>query len=46
MLLFTSTADVFGIAQKLQNPNLQCHYGHRSNSECDIVSEKLSDYPF
>ena len=46
MFLFPSAAHVFRIAQKLQNPNLQCRYGHRDNSECEIVSEELFDYPF
>ena len=34
MFLFPSVAHVFCIAQKLQNPNLQCHCGHQVNSEC------------
>ena len=34
MFLFLSVAHVFCIAQKLQNPNLQCHCGHQANSEC------------
>ena len=34
MFLFPSVAHVFRIAQKLQNPNLQCHCGHQVNSEC------------
>ena len=46
MLLFPSVAHVFRIAQKLQNPNLQCRYGHQDDRECEIVSEELSDYPF
>ena len=46
MFLFPLVAHVFRIAQKLQNPNLQCRYDHRDNSECEIVSEELSDYPF
>ena len=46
MFLFPSVVHVFRIAQKLQNPNLQCRYGHQDNSECEIVSEELSDYPF
>ena len=46
MLLFPSVAHVVRIAQKLQNPNLQCRYGHQDNSECEIVSEELSDYLF
>ena len=46
MFLFPSAAYVFRIAQKLQNLNLQCRYGYRDNSECEIVPEELSDYPF
>ena len=34
MFLFPSVAHVFCIAQKLQNPNLQCRCGHQVNSEC------------
>ena len=45
MFLFASVTHVFRIAQKLQNPNLQRRYGHRDNSECEIVSEELSYYP-
>ena len=36
----------FALLKKLQNPNLQCRYGHRDNNECEIVSEELSDDPF
>ena len=46
MFLFPLVAHVFRIAQKLQNLNLQCHYGHQDNSEYGIVSEELSDHPF
>ena len=46
MFLLPSVAHVFRIAQKLQNPNLQCRYVHQDNSQCKIVSEELSDYPF
>ena len=46
MFLFPSVVHVFRIAQKLQNPNLQCCYGHQDNSEYEIVSEELSDYLF
>ena len=46
MFLFLSVTHVFHIAQKLQNPNLQCRYSHQDNSKCEIVSEELSDYPF
>ena len=46
MFLFPSVAHVFCIAQKLQNPTLQYRCGHRGNSECKIVSEEHSDYPF
>ena len=42
MLLFPSVVHVFRIAQKLQNPNLHCRYGHQDNSECEIVSEETS----
>ena len=45
MFVLPSVEHVFRIAQKLQNPNFQCPYGHRENSECEIVSEELSDYP-
>ena len=43
MVLLPSIAYVFRIAQKLQNPNLQCRCGHRGNSEYEKVSEELSD---
>ena len=43
---FPRVSHVFRIAQKLQNPNLQCGCGHRDNNDCEIVSEELSDYPF
>ena len=46
MLLFPSVVHVFRIAQKVQNPNIQCYYGHQDNSGCEIVSEEISDYPF
>ena len=46
MFLFPSVVHVFHIAQKLQNPNLQSRYGHQDNSECEIISEELSDYLF
>ena len=46
MLFFPSVTLVFRIAQKVQNPNLQCRCGHRENSEWEILSEELSDYPF
>ena len=48
MFLFPSVVHVFHIAQKLENPNpnLICRYGHQDNSECQIVSEELSDYLF
>ena len=46
MFLFPSAAHVFCVAQKLQNVNLQCRYGHRDNIECEVVSEELSNYPF
>ena len=46
MFLIPSVAHVFRIAQNLQNPNLQRRYGHLDNSESEIVSEELSDYPF
>ena len=46
MFLFSPIVHVFLIDQKLQNPNLQCHCGHRGNSECEIVFEELSGYPF
>ena len=48
MFLFPSVVDVFArIAQKFQNPNLQCRYSHQDNGgECEIVSEELSDYLF
>ena len=46
MFLSPSAAHVFCIAQKLQKPNLQCCYGHPDNSEYEIVSEELSEYPF
>ena len=46
MFLFPSVAHVFHIAQKLQNPNLQYHYDYQDNSECEIVSEELSNYLF
>ena len=43
MFFLPSVAHVFRIAQKLQNPNLQCCCGYRDNSECEIFSEELSD---
>ena len=46
MFLFPSVARVLRIAQELQNPNLQCRYGHWDYSEREIVSEELSNYPF
>ena len=46
MFLFPSVVHVFHIAQKLQIPNLLCRCGHQDNSECEIVSEELSDYLF
>ena len=46
MFLVSSVVHVLRIAQKLQNPNLQCCYGHQGNSECEIVSKELSDYLF
>ena len=36
----------FAIVSKVQNLNLQCRCGHQDNSECEIISEELSDYPF
>ena len=42
---FLSVVHAFFIPQKVQNPNLQCFCGQRDNSECEIVSEELSDYP-
>ena len=41
MFLFSLTAHVFGIAEKLENPNLQCCCGNRDNSKCKIVSEGI-----
>ena len=46
MFLFPSVAHVFRITQRLQSPNVQCCCGRRGNSECEIVSEELSDYHF
>ena len=46
MFLFPSVVHVFHITQKLKNTNLQCRYGHQDNSECETVSEELSDYLF
>ena len=46
MFLFPSVAYVFRIAKKLQNPNLQCHRGYQEISECEIIFEELTDYPF
>ena len=46
MFLFTSVVDEFHIAQKLQNPNFQCRYGHQDNSKGEIVSEELTSYLF
>ena len=46
MFLFPSVAHVFRISHELQNPNLQCRYRYRNNSEFEIVSEELADYPF
>ena len=42
VFLFSSVAHAFRIAQKLQNPNLQCRYGHKDNSECETV---LRNFP-
>ena len=42
MFLFYLTVNVFGIAQKLENSNLQCCCGNRDNSKYEIVSEGLS----
>ena len=46
MFFFPSVTLVFWIAQKKQNHNLQWRCGHRENSEWEILSEELSDYPF
>ena len=46
MFLFPSVVHVFHIDQKLQNPNLQCDYGHQDNGECEIVFDELSNYLF
>ena len=46
MFLFPLVVDEFHIAQKLQNPNFQCRYGHQDNSKGEIVSEELTSYLF
>ena len=46
MFLFPSIVDELRIAQKLQNPNLQCRYGYQDNSKGEIVSEELTGYFF
>ena len=46
MFLFPSVAHMFHITKKLQNLKLSYHYGNPDNSECEIVSEELSDYLF
>ena len=39
--LFLSTAHIFHIVQKSDNPNNQFQCSHRDNSECENVSEEL-----
>ena len=40
MFLFPSVAHMFRIAQKLQNPNLQCSYNLLDNSECQLIDRE------